>query len=74
MRIIWFPTALALYLAIGCSLEAAATNKLEQAVQAGPNVHKVNKSAAKPGDKPDDYGKPGRGHKKPKPPKPPKHG
>ncbi len=74
MKILQLPAAFLLYLAIGHTIEANATNKLEQAVLAGPNVAKVNPSAAKPGDKPHDYGNPGHHHKKPKPPKPPKHG
>ena len=51
-------------------LMRGADNKLEAAVKAGPRIHAVNFSAAKPGEHPHDYGGPGRGHKKPKPPKP----
>ena len=54
--------------------DVSKTNKLEQAVLAKEKIHEVNKSAAKPGERPQDYASPGRAkHDKPPPPGKIKH-
>ncbi len=54
-----------LFLALTSTLLAGPTNNvplLERAVKAGKHVHEVAPNAAKPGERPNDYGGPGRGH------------
>ena len=58
---------LILLLVAGTLVAAPATNRLERAVRDGKKIHERNPNAAKPGDRPDNYGSPGRGHDDDKP-------